>query len=318
MLKQLNPIKETPQDYEEIEKAIIKIFRKEIYLPLVKLLAGNSKTLTNSQGDLLDAIVTGRITFHRGKFQGRFNSTLSRALRSIGAEWDRKQGCFLVPQSKLPEEIVHAISLSKYRFEKSLEVADRKLRSIDHAKIADNMKLSEMMDKTLWRTNKRFERSIQKITVSPKLTPDQSARIAQEYTKNLELYITEFTQKETEELRKNIKERVLKGGRYESIVSEIQKSFGVSVRKAKFLARQETMLMTTKFKQVRYESIGADWYVWRCVAGSPNHPVRPMHKKNDGKRFRWDTGAVINEQGEKKNPGQDYGCRCYAVPLVKF
>lgn len=315
---QLTPIKELPSDYEPLEEEILETLRREIYVPLMKLLRASSKLLSNAESDLLDAIATGRITFYRGKFQGRFNSILSRELRKLGAQWDRKQGCFLIPQSELSDAVKHAIQLSSYRFEKTLESIDRKLRSIGPAEIAGKVRLQEMMDKTLFETNKRFEKSIQKITIAPKLTEADRARIAEDYTKNLQLYITDFAEKETEELRKNIQERVVKGQRYEHIVAEIQKSYGVTQRKAKFLARQETSLMTTKLKQIRYESVGADWYVWRCVVGSPNHPVRPMHKKNDGKRFRWDTGAVINEKGERKNPGQDYGCRCYAVPIVKF
>ena len=53
------------------------------------------------------------------------------------------------------------------------------------------------------------------------------------------------------------------------------------------------------------------------VVGSPNHPVREMHKALAGKVFSWDDPPITNEKGDRNNPGQDYGCRCYARPIVE-
>ncbi len=112
--------------------------------------------------------------------------------------------------------------------------------------------------------------------------------------------------------------RTSQGYRYETLVAEIQKSYGISQRKAKFLARQETSLLMSKFKQVRYQEAGSNEYIWDCVAGSSAHPVRHFHLLNRGKIFRWDTGAPINANGDRKNPGQDYNCRCFAKPIIRF
>jgi SPP1 gp7 family putative phage head morphogenesis protein len=95
----------------------------------------------------------------------------------------------------------------------------------------------------------------------------------------------------------------------------------VSANKAKFLARQETSLMTTKLKETRYREAGVNEYKWKTVAGSKLHPVRPSHKILEGRIFRWDDPPITTPPGEavrRNNPGQDYNCRCFAQPIVRF
>ncbi len=317
-VRQLRPIKETPSDYDAIEAAIREVFKKYIYLPLMAELGRESITIKNSTDDLIDAIRTGRIRFYRGRFEGKFNSSISKELRKIGAEWDRKQGSFAIPRSKLSIEVASAIDLSEARFEQTIKKIAKRLDEISPVEIAEKVKLEHLFDATLYKVNDDFEETVKGITVAPELTPHTRKRISEEYTKNLQLYIQDWTQKEIIELRKDIQKRSLAGLRYESMVKVIEKSYGVSQRKAKFLARQETSLMMTKFKQTRYEDAGVNEYKWGCVVGSPNHPVRPMHKALEGKIYRWDNPPIVDEQGNRKNPGQDYNCRCFAIPLVKF
>lgn len=315
---ELPAIPENLDNYLEVEKYIIFLFRREIYIPLITELGVASYVLKNSLADLVDAIVSGRITYYRGHFTGRFNSTLSKELKKIGAKWDRKQGSWSVPQSKLPVDISLAINASQYKLQRVIEKINRHLENLSPAEIAEKMDFNRFFDKTIWKVEKKFEKSISGITIAPKLTEEQVKRMSEEYTKNMQLYIKDWTEKEIIELRKQVTQRSAQGLRYELLMKDIQKSYGVSVNKARFLARQETSLVMTKFKQIRYESAGVKQYRWQCVTGSPNHPVRPMHKALNGKIFSWDSPPVVNEKGERKNPGQDYGCRCTARPIVKF
>lgn len=323
---ELPPIKESIHDFDGVEKVIAELFRHEIYLPLLKSLSLSSFTLKNSQDDLLRAIQSGRLTFNRGTFSGRFNSTLTRELRKLGAKWDRKQGTFKVPLSSLSSEVKSAISLSTARFEEKLNRIDEKLSRVVPEELASKLKIQKLFDKTLWETEKDFQKSVKGITIAPKLTPEQARRISAEWENNLQLYIKDFTEKETKELRTQMKETVFAGDRYGSVIKTISDSYGVSMRKAKFLARQETALLMTKYKQTRYQESGIDEYHWYHVTGSPKHPVRPIHKQlgdakeKDGSKkiYRWSDPPIVDSQGNRKNPGQDYGCRCSARPFVRF
>jgi SPP1 gp7 family putative phage head morphogenesis protein len=163
-----------------------------------------------------------------------------------------------------------------------------------------------------------MESAAKNILVMPRLTDSEREKIADEYTLNLTRYIQTFTEKEIVNLREKIEKNVMSGSRYESIIQSIKRSYGVSQNKAKFLARQETNLMMSSFKAARYQSAGVEEYIWTTVVGSKNHPVRPMHKALDGKIFRFDSPPITSQDGQRNNPGEDFGCRCTARPIVRF
>lgn len=318
---ELRPIREFTEEYDEIEKKIKELFKKEIYIPLLKEFS-NKKKLKNSLEDLHDALRTGRLTFHRGCFSGKLNSTLSGELRKLGAKWNRTKKCYTIPRSDLPYEIQSSISASEYTFLSKIRSIDQKLSQIVPEKLVEKLKIEHLFDRTLWKVEKQFQQSVKNITVAPKLSEGARARLAKEWTNNLNLYIKDFTEKETLRLRETIQKSVFAGNRYETAIKGIQESFGVTARKAKFLARQETALMMTTFKQVRYQEAGIHEYKWRSVKGTPAHPVRPMHKElNDrsdkGEIFRFDQPPVDDPNGGRHNPGQNFNCRCVAIAVVR-
>lgn len=323
---ELKPIKETTEDYERIEKAIKELFRQKIYIPLIKEFGEPQKTLKNSQDDLFDAIRSGRITFYRGQFSGRFNASISKELKRLGAEWDRKTGTWKVSQSSLPHDVRNVISASESHFQQKIAAIDKKLAQILPEEIAAQLSITKLFDAALWKTEKKFQESVKNITVAPKLTTDQAARIASEWQTNMDLWIKDFIEEEIVELRSDIAKSVFAGNRYGSAVEAIQKSYRVSANKAKFLARQETALLMSKFKEVRYSDAGIHEYKWEAVVGSPKHPTRPRHKEladasKRGKIYRWDDPPVTTAPGEperRNNPGEDYNCRCTARPIVRF
>lgn len=296
----------------------MKLLRDEVYYPLIKELGLSEKSLHNSVDDLLSAISSGRIVFFRGQFKGRFSAAVSKELKRLGAKWDRKHGSWKVPHSSLPISVKDAIASSEARFNDVLTKINKKLEDLLPEKIADKLDLTKAFDSTLWHVETRFQESVRNITVAPKLSLEQRKRIAEEYSGNMRLYIKDWTASEIQQLRKKVQSVTFDGDRYESMIKMIQKRYGVSQSKAKFLARQETSLLVTKFKEIRYQDAGVNEYKWRCVAGSPDHPVRPMHKALDGKRFSWDNPPVVDELGNRKHPGQDFNCRCTAVPIVRF
>lgn len=314
----LAPIKETTEDYEAIEAHIATLWKKEMYEPLLSVINESPKVLKNSLDDLISAIDSGRINFYRGHFRGRFNSTVSRELKKIGAKWDRTQGSWKIPLSSLPIEIKEAINVSQNKFQRKVDSVLQKLQQIMPEKIADKLQVQQLFDSTLWKAEGKIKQGLKGITVEPRWTSDRREAMARDYEKNMKLYIQDWTQKEIVNLRQRMQKHALSGMRYEDMVDTIKKSYGVSHNKAKFLARQETSLLMARFKQERYAEAGVDEYIWGCVVGSPNHPVRPMHKKLDGKRFKFNNPPVTDENGNRNNPGQDYNCRCYPRPVVRF
>lgn len=46
-----------------------------------------------------------------------------------------------------------------------------------------------------------------------------------------------------------------------------------------------------------------EYYVWHTVE---DERVRPEHRAKNGKKFKWDESPI---------PGEEFGCRCWAVPV---
>lgn len=319
---ELPPIKETTEEWDKLEAALRKLWRDKLYVPLMKELGYPKKLLNSPRSEkaLEDALRYGRITFYRGEFSGRFNAEVSKELKRLGAQWDKRTGTFRLPQSSLPQELRAIIAGSDRMFRAKIADIDKRLSKILPDEIADQFKSANFFDASLWKVDRDFRKNVENITIMPELTKEQRKKIADEWGENMKLYIKDWTQKEILKLRKDMQKSIFTGNRYESAVKTIQKSYGVSQNKAKFLARQETNLMMAKFKETRYQDAGIMEYKWGCVAGSKNHPVRPWHKALEGKVFRWDTPPVTTKPGEpirRNNPGQDYNCRCFARPIVR-
>lgn len=300
-----------PEDYDDIEEAIALFFKTEIYLPLIADLGLNPNKVLNSMNDLISAIVKGRIQFDKGKFTGNFSTATSRELKKLGAKW--KSGTWNIYQSKLPIEVQNAVRASETRFTRAIKKVDARLAQGVPDTITERLNLEDLFDKTLYKVGKRVATNIKHLTVSPELTPERRRVIAEEYTNNIKLYITEFTQKQTAELRKKIQAQTFTGNRYEGLIKTIQDSYGVSARKAKFLARNETNILLAKYKANRYQDAGVTHYKWRCVTGTPLHPVRPMHRELNnrsvkGEVFRFDQPPIDTPDGSSHNPGENYNC----------
>lgn len=320
-LIELKPQLGTPSEWDAIEKRIRAVFRKEIYQPLIKEFSGHKLKFTNALYGLNEALQAGTVQYWQGRFSGKFNSKISKELKALGAKWDRQTSTWKLLKKDLPLESRMAISASRTQFDKKISRIDAILAKILPEEIADKIKVSELFDASLFKIDRNFQSSLRKITVAPQLTPERRKFIADEWEANLKLYIKGWVGDEVLQLRQKVKKSVFAGNRYENLIGHIVKSYGVSVNKAKFLARQETSLATAKFRSVRYQDAGVDWYKWGCVSGSAKHPVRPWHRSLEGRAFRWDDPPVTTEPGtasRKNNPHEDFNCRCFAIPLVNY
>lgn len=124
-----------------------------------------------------------------------------------------------------------------------------------------------------------------------------------------------------------ISEHWAKGARVETIRRELQERFDVTKSRADLIARDQVLKLNAQITKTRQESAGISEYVWTTsgderVRGNPDgkYPDSDRdHWRLDGKRFRWDSPPVINEKtGERAHPGEDFQCRCVAMPVLSF
>lgn len=302
---------------QELEKILMKIWHEELYAPLLKVVP--AAKIENSKLDVLSAIRSGRLVFYRGQFKGPLTARLSRGLKDLGAKWDQTQGTWKIPLASLPQEYQEAIRLSDMSFNKTLTQFNKELGKILPESLAQRAEIQNFFDKAIFKIDKDVTKQLKAITVAPQLTQEEQLALGEEYRQNMDLYITDFTEQQIASLRDKVMKNFYSGNRYENLIQTIQKSYGVTESKAKFLARQETNLLTAKYSQVRYESAGSTGYYWRCVKGSPKHPVRPDHKKLDGEFIQWNSKPIVDSKtGRRAHAGEDFNCRCGKEVVLKL
>ena len=98
-----------------------------------------------------------------------------------------------------------------------------------------------------------------------------------------------------------------------SIMQDIQHTYGVSRSKARFLARDQMAKLNANISQMQQMDAGVTEYIW---SSSGDGRVRDRHKELDGKKFKWSDPPIVDKKtGRRAHPGQDYQCRCVALPV---
>ena len=313
-MKQIPPLILKNDYWEPLRKEISKILRALIFDPLIKILLAKNPEYLNSSDSLASAIQDGSVWYEDGHFRGEFNAAISKSLRALGAMYNPKSRTWSLEASFLPPQLRTAQAHADSRYDALRRGFLTTLADVDIDSIDNIIQTSEQYKKTIDWMNSDFEKSLKAITIAPKLTTTQRDIIATEWGQNLNLYIKDWTAKSIIELRGKIQNEAFTGRRAESLERMIRDSYGVSQRKAEFLARQETSLLMSKFRETRYGEIGVNKYRWST---SHDERVRSDHRHLNGKVFRFDSPPVSNlKTGARNNPGEDFGCRCIAVALV--
>jgi hypothetical protein len=204
----LRPLKLTTEEFDQLEARIKRLFREEIYFPLLREFSTPQTALRNADEDygaLVAALRSGRITFYRGVFSGRLSASISKELRALGASFNRRDGTYRLSLRELPMALRSSIAASGAQFEKKLSAIDTKLSQILPEEIAGQLKASDLFDRTIWKTQDAFEESVKGITIAPKLSPEAAKKLADEWENNLKLYIKDFTDEEILRLRASLK-----------------------------------------------------------------------------------------------------------------
>lgn len=130
-----------------------------------------------------------------------------------------------------------------------------------------------------------------------------------------------------DQVDKTVEEAWTKGKRVEVLRAELQKRFEVSKSRADLIARDQVLKLNSQITKTRQTSAGIVEYVWTTshderVRGNPDglYPDSDSdHYSLDGTRQRWDAPPVTNAKtGATNHPGEDYQCRCVAVPVLSF
>lgn len=130
--------------------------------------------------------------------------------------------------------------------------------------------------------------------------------------RNLRL-IKRLGKSEVETLRHILSDAEKGGLRVEEVSKTIRERLDVTKSHANLLARDQIGKLNGQITQARQTQAGIVQYRW---SSSNDRRVRDGHAKLDGRVFAWDRPPVTNEDGDRNHPGEDYQCRCVAIPIL--
>lgn len=108
------------------------------------------------------------------------------------------------------------------------------------------------------------------------------------------------------------------------IREEIQEEYNLTKRRAELLARDQISTLNSELTEMQQRDAGVTKYRW---SSSRDSRVRECHQEFDGNIFNWDDppeawystkSRGIVYTGRKCNPGEDYCCRCVAIPVFEW
>lgn len=109
------------------------------------------------------------------------------------------------------------------------------------------------------------------------------------------------------------------GNRSNAIVKSLQEQFGVTERRAKFIARDQVAKINGDLSSKRQQLAGFSYFKW---LDSDDSRVRDRHESIANRVtaygrgiYRWDN-PPLSDKGVPIIPGSDYQCRCVSIPVT--
>lgn len=163
------------------------------------------------------------------------------------------------------------------------------------------------------------------LTIDPRGAADQ-AEIDAFVRENVDL-ITKFTDSARDRMRERVTRAIREGTNGKELREIIQRSFGVSESRARLIARDQIGKLNGQLNRNRQTRAGVTQYKWLTVADERvrgrkirNGKIvgRGRHWQLHGKIFSWSNAPQVSTDGRHGHPGDDYQCRCQAIPVIDF
>jgi SPP1 gp7 family putative phage head morphogenesis protein len=125
--------------------------------------------------------------------------------------------------------------------------------------------------------------------------------------------ISHATEEWLDDVRDTLDEDEAEGLRVEEIAKHLEQRSDVGAARARLVARDQTLKLASSITQARQVHAGISQYRWST---SKDERVRDMHADLEGQIIDWDDPPVTDKYGNTNHAGQDYQCRCVAIPLL--
>lgn len=315
----MEELKLIPTKFKYIKQAS-KLLQNYLYSNFFKeiLEITKSKTIYNDKNALNNAILSGRVYYQNNMFYGdKFSNAVAKELEDLGAVY--KNGGYFLENFKIPVEIQQSIALASIKNMAKLAAISGVLNQIEQNinEFVNGLVLDNLIESLVTDLQKDITQTLEqkKIPViDTTLSPKQAETIAREYTNNMRYWVKNWSEKEIKIMRQEVQKMGLKGASPKTVSKYFQSRWGIAQRKADFLARNETRILTNTYKAAKYQEDGFSEFKWFT---NMDGRERPLHAEHNNKIYRFDDPPIIDERtGQRGLPGQTYNCRCNLIPVI--
>lgn len=142
-------------------------------------------------------------------------------------------------------------------------------------------------------------------TVPFKMTAVMNNALQAIITENVNL-IRSIPQQYLTQVETLVMQSVSRGRDLGTLTNELQQRYGITRRRAAFIALDQNNKATSTMQSARQRALGIHRGRWRHSHAGKE--PRPSHVKADGEAFDLDKGMFLD--GKWVMPGEEIGCRC--------
>ncbi|MBD8521424.1 minor capsid protein [Lysinibacillus fusiformis] len=123
-------------------------------------------------------------------------------------------------------------------------------------------------------------------------------------------YIKTIGEDYFERIENIVNDGVKSGVSIKQMREQLMAEVDISRNKAQFIAVDQAGTILGQMTAQRHQNIGIEKFTWYDAS---DERVRKSHKELSGNVFSYDDPPIVN--GRKVLPGEDYRCRCVAIPV---
>lgn len=175
----------------------------------------------------------------------------------------------------------------------------------------------ELADYFASTTQARVDRALAKMlreggfTVRFKATPAMRAAYSAVIAENVSL-IKSVSSQHLTAVEGVVMRSVMAGRDLSILADELEQAYGVTKRRAAFIARDQNNKATAVLQRTRHVELGITKAVWLHSAGGKQ--PRPEHVAFSGQTYDIAKGAFL--EGKWTWPGMEINCRCVSKPII--
>jgi SPP1 gp7 family putative phage head morphogenesis protein len=126
--------------------------------------------------------------------------------------------------------------------------------------------------------------------------------------------IKSIAQKYHTDVQTQVWESVKRGGDLKTVSEKLEKSYGVTRRRAALIARDQNAKAKATIEAVRHQELGIKQGIW--MHSKAGKEPRPTHVAMNGKLYDLSKGMWDSDEKEYVHPGQLINCRCTMRPYI--